>query len=258
MRHPLIVGNWKMHGSRHSVQQLCTELTNGISSHMKASLVVCAPTIFLADVQQQLDGSPIAWGGQDVSMHPPGAHTGDIAATMLQDFGCRYAIVGHSERRTAHREENTTVAQKCAAVLQADITPIICIGETEQQQATGETENILAEQLDAIIQLNGIAALAHSVIAYEPVWAIGTGKTATPTQAQAVHHCIRSQVAQQDAAIAEQLQIVYGGSMNAKNAADLLAQPDIDGGLIGGASLQAASFLAIGALCSSKVKANDR
>lgn len=247
MRQPLIIGNWKMHGSRHSVQQLCTELTSGISSHMKASLAVCAPAIFLADVQQQLNGSPIAWGSQDVSMHPPGAHTGDTAAVMLQEFGCRYAIVGHSERRTAHREDNTTVAKKCAAVLQADITPIICIGETEQQQAAGDTEAVLTEQLNAVIQLNGIAALAQSVIAYEPVWAIGTGKTATPAQAQAVHYFIRSQIAQQDPVIAEQLHIIYGGSMNAKNAADLLAQPDIDGGLIGGASLQSTSFLAIGA-----------
>ena len=249
MRHPLIVGNWKMHGSRDSVQQLLTELTCGMTTSSHATLAVCAPAVFLADVQQQLTVSPIAWGSQDVAMHSSGAHTGDIAATMFRDFGCRYAIVGHSERRIAHQEDNSTVARKCAAALQAGLTPIICIGETEQQQAAGQTEAILTEQLDAIVQLNGIAALANSVLAYEPVWAIGTGKTATPAQAQTMHHFIRSQVAQHDTAIADQLLILYGGSMNANNAADLLAQPDIDGGLIGGASLQAASFLAIYALC---------
>ncbi len=248
MRQPLIVGNWKMNGSRSSVQQLLTAIKTNIKATTNATFAVCAPAIFLTDVQKQLTGSPIAWGGQDISMHPSGAHTGDIAATMLRDFGCQYVIVGHSERRTAHHEDNQTVAKKCAAAIQADLVPILCVGETEQQRAEGQAEAIIVEQLNAVIELNGITSLAQSVIAYEPVWAIGTGKTATPEQAQAMHHFIRSHIAQRDTSIADRLHLLYGGSMQAKNAATLLAQPDIDGGLIGGAALQADSFLAIGEL----------
>ncbi|MEL6710509.1 MAG: triose-phosphate isomerase [Pseudomonadota bacterium] len=243
---PIIIGNWKMHGTRDSVRALLHDLIAHLPDQPYAHYAVCAPTIHLADVQQQLTGSQITWGAQDLSPYLIGAHTGDIAAEMLCDYGCRYVIVGHSERRTQHSESNTLVARKYAAAQQAGLIPILCVGETTEQRAAGETQAVITAQLDAVLQHSGVQSLANSVLAYEPVWAIGTGNTATPEQAQTVHHNIRQQIATHNPAVAQQLSILYGGSMQPRNATDLLAQPDINGGLIGGASLQAETFLAIG------------
>ncbi len=243
---PIIIGNWKMHGTRDSVRRLLSDITTRLPAQPGAQFVVCVPTIYLSIVQEQLTGSRIDYGAQDLSPHLPGAYTGDIAADMLRDYGCRYVIVGHSERRTGHGEDNALVAHKYAAAQQAELIPVLCVGETAQQRAAGETQSVIAAQLDAVLQHSGVQSLATSIVAYEPVWAIGTGNTATPEQAQAVHHAIRQQIAARDPALAQQLPILYGGSMQPQNAADLLAQPDINGGLIGGASLQADSFLAIG------------
>jgi len=245
-RTPVIIGNWKMHGTRDSVRTLLSELTTQLPAQLTVQYAVCAPAIYLAMVQQYLAHSQITWGAQDVSPHLPGAYTGEIAAEMLHDYGCRYVIVGHSERRTQHGEQNTLVAQKYAAAQRAGLTPILCVGESAAQRAAGETQAVITAQLNAVLQHNGAQSFANSIIAYEPVWAIGTGNTASPEQAQAVHQAIRQHIAAHDPSVAQQLSILYGGSMQPQNAPDLLAQPDIDGGLIGGASLQAKSFLAIG------------
>ena len=245
---PLIIGNWKMHGTRASVHQLLSGLKTRMPTQPPALFAVCAPAIFLADIQQQLADSLIAWGGQDISMHTAGAYTGEIAGAMLHEFGCRYVIVGHSERRTNQHETNRMVAKKYAAALRANLTPILCIGETWQQREQNQAQAVIAEQLQQVIEHNGIDALARGIIAYEPIWAIGTGKTATPEQAQMMHRDIRQQIAAHNPIIATALPLLYGGSMQPNNAANLLSQPDIDGGLIGGASLQVDHFLAIGGL----------
>jgi len=192
-----------------------------------------------------LKGTVISWGGQNVSQNEQGAFTGEVATDMLVDFGCKYVIVGHSERRSLYRESDELVAQKFAKAQSAQLIPILCVGELLDEREAGETENVVKRQLEAVINLQGIGSLAQSVIAYEPVWAIGTGKTATPQQAQDVHAFIRGQIAQKDAGIAEKVQILYGGSVKGSNAAELFAMPDIDGGLIGGASLKADDFLTI-------------
>jgi triosephosphate isomerase len=210
-----------------------------------AEVAVCAPAIYIPLVEELLTGSEVAWGGEDLSVHASGAYTGEIAASMLNDFHCKYVIIGHSERRTYHKESDELVAEKYEAAMQAGLIPIFCIGETLDEREQGITNDVVARQVDAVINKLGVAALAKGVVAYEPVWAIGTGKTATPEQAQEVHAFIRSRVAASDASVAEALQILYGGSMNAGNASDLLAQSDIDGGLIGGASLKVDDFLAI-------------
>ncbi|MET0101444.1 MAG: triose-phosphate isomerase [Sedimenticola sp.] len=245
MRQPLVAGNWKMNGSRESIRELLDGIKAGMSDVNVAEVAVCAPYVYLADAQGQLDGSDVAWGGQDVSVHASGAYTGEISTAMLQDFGCKYAIVGHSERRTYHNESDELVAQKYAAARAAGLVPILCIGETLEEREQGITEEVCARQLDAVIDLEGVDALADGVVAYEPVWAIGTGKTATPEQAQDVHAFIRSRVAEKSAGVAEGLRILYGGSMKPDNAEELIAKPDIDGGLIGGASLKAEDFLGI-------------
>ena len=245
MRQPLVAGNWKMNGSRESVRALLDGLKQGIGQVEVAEVAVCPPFIYIPDVQEQLQGTAIAWGGQDVSTEASGAYTGEISTAMLLDFGCRYVIVGHSERRSYHGESDELVAKKYAAARAAGLIPILCVGETLEERESGVTEQVVARQLDAVIDLEGVSALAGGVIAYEPVWAIGTGRTATPEQAQEVHAFIRGRVAQQDGAVAEGLRILYGGSMKPGNAAELLAKPDIDGGLIGGASLQAEDFLGI-------------
>ena len=245
MRQKLVAGNWKMNGSRASIKTLLDGVKQGIAAVESAEVAVCAPFVYLADVQQQLQGSPIAWGAQNLSTEPSGAFTGEIAASMLQDFACKYVIVGHSERRTLYGEDDAVVAEKFAVARAAGLKPIFCIGETLEQRESGVTEEVVARQLDAVMSAQGVSALLDGVIAYEPVWAIGTGKTATPEQAQQVHQFIRQRIASQDASVAEKIQILYGGSMNASNAAELLAQPDIDGGLIGGASLKADDFLTI-------------
>lgn len=234
-----------MHGDEASNRELVTGILEGVPASDKVSLLVCPPYPYLASVASLLEGSSVQLGAQNVSEHEKGAYTGEVAPAMLHDVGCRYAIVGHSERRTLYGESSTQVADKMAAALAAGLVPILCIGETLEEHDAGSTEQVVGDQLAAAIERNGIAAFAAAVIAYEPVWAIGTGKTATPEQAQDVHRYIRSVLAEHDADVAENVQILYGGSVKGDNAAGLFSMPDIDGGLIGGASLKAADFLAI-------------
>jgi triosephosphate isomerase len=245
MRSKLVAGNWKMHGSLTGNEALLGALEAGLASARGFQSVVCVPFPYLAQAQAFLQASPIAWGAQDVSEQAKGAYTGEVSATMLKDFGCRYVIVGHSERRTLHAEDSALVARKMQAAQSQQLRPIVCVGETLTQREAGTTEAVVCEQLDAVIAQGGVGALAQAVVAYEPVWAIGTGKTATPDEAQAVHALIRGRVAAKDAAIANGLQILYGGSVKASNAQALFAMADIDGALVGGASLDAQEFLAI-------------
>jgi triosephosphate isomerase len=245
MRQPLVAGNWKMNGSRDSVAELLDGIEAGVGAVTTAEVAVCPPAVFVPEAQARLSGSPVAWGGQDLSAHDAGAYTGEVSGPMLRDFGCKYVIIGHSERRSYHHESDALVAEKFAAARKHGLVPIFCIGETLEEREGGITEEVVARQVDAVIAHCGVAMLGEGVVAYEPVWAIGTGKTATPEQAQEVHAFIRGRVASHSAAVAEGLRILYGGSMKPDNAAELLAKPDIDGGLIGGASLKAADFLAI-------------
>lgn len=245
MRQPLVAGNWKMNGSLASLRTLLAEIKAGMPAVTNAEMAVCAPAIFIPEVQNILRGTGIAWGGQDISVHDAGAYTGEIAGSMLQEFGCAYVIVGHSERREYHEETNILVAKKCEAALRVNICPILCVGETLEQREKGITENIVGNQLDAVIECGGTDLLSKAVIAYEPVWAIGTGRTATPEQAQDVHAFIRDRIGKHSKETADAIRILYGGSMKPDNAKELLAKPDIDGGLVGGASLKAGDFLAI-------------
>ncbi|TNF59627.1 MAG: triose-phosphate isomerase [Burkholderiales bacterium] len=247
MSRKLIAGNWKMNGGLAANEALVRSMLDGLSGPA-CGIALCAPAPYLSQLQGLLQGSPIDWGAQDVSAHEQGAFTGEVSAAMLRDFGCRYAIVGHSERRQYHGETDETVAAKAQRALAAGITPIVCVGETLQQREAGETEMVVKRQLAAVIHTVG-HCISEIVVAYEPVWAIGTGKTATPEQAQQVHAVLRAQLA---AATTnpKRVHILYGGSMNAANAASLLAQADIDGGLIGGASLKAPDFLQIIAACA--------
>jgi triosephosphate isomerase (TIM) len=245
MRQPLIAGNWKMNGSKQSVTALLDGVSAGMGDVVKAEVAVCAPAIYIPLVQELLQGSAVGWGGEDLSVHDSGAYTGEISAAMLNDFGCKYVLVGHSERRTYHHENDELVAEKFAVAVTAGLVPVLCIGETLEEREQGITEEVVVRQIEAVITRVGIDTLGKGVIAYEPVWAIGTGKTATPEMAQDAHATIRTRIAKSDATVADNMRILYGGSMNAANAAELLAQSDIDGGLIGGASLQAPDFLAI-------------
>ncbi len=245
MRQPLVAGNWKLNGSLASTRELLAGIKAGLEGVTNAEVAVCPPYILIPEAQAQLTGSPIAWGGQNLSSETGGAFTGEIAASMLLDFGCKYVLVGHSERRTLYGEDNALVAKKFAVAREAGLVPILCVGETLEERQQGITEEIVGGQLAAVIDQEGVAALGDAVVAYEPVWAIGTGMTASPEQAQAVHAFIRAQVAQHDVGIADGLRILYGGSMKPGNAAELMAQNDIDGGLIGGAALKADDFLAI-------------
>lgn len=239
----LIAGNWKMNGSLAANAALMGELLAGIGQPA-CDVAVCVPAVYLAQVQLLLAGQGgIALGAQDVSQHESGAYTGDVSAAMLKELGARYVIVGHSERRQYQSETDAQVAVKAQRALAAGLTPIVCVGETLREREQGETESVVSRQLSAVIQLNG-ERLVDLVVAYEPVWAIGTGRTATPEQAQTVHAALRALLAAADSQAAG-VRILYGGSMNAGNAAELLAQPDIDGGLIGGASLKARDFLKI-------------
>lgn len=244
MRRKLVAGNWKMNGNLAENEALLSGILAGMGD-VKASVAVCVPFPYLAQVQAKLSGSAVAWGAQNMSQHAKGAYTGEVSADMLKDFGCAYVIVGHSERRALYGESDEVVAEKFVAVQAAGLTPILCVGETLDERESGLTEQVVGRQLDAVIAKGGVAALAKAVVAYEPVWAIGTGKTATPEQAQAVHAFIRAKIRALDAAVAKGLIIQYGGSMKPNNAMELLGQPDIDGGLIGGASLNADDFLAI-------------
>lgn len=245
MRQPLVAGNWKMNGTVASVRELLSGVKEGAREIAACEVAVCPPYVFIPMAQAELAGSTVAWGGQNLSTEKSGAFTGEVAASMLLDFGCRYVIVGHSERRTLYGEDDTLVARKYAVARAAGLKPILCVGETLDEREKGITEEVVARQLDAVIDLEGIKALADGVIAYEPVWAIGTGVTATPEQAQEVHAFIRGRIAERDADVAQALRILYGGSMKPSNAAELVEKPDIDGGLIGGASLVAGDFLAI-------------
>ena len=241
MRKNLIVGNWKMHGS-HSAN---AELLAGIvgARPFAADVAVCVPFPYLSGTAVALASTDIRWGAQDCSAHEQGAYTGEVSAGMLHEFGCRYALVGHSERRQYHGESDALVADKAKAALARGITPIVCVGETLVQREAGETESVVKRQLSVVIH-----ALAHCagemVVAYEPVWAIGTGRTASPEQAQAVHHLLRAQL-RAATSRADAMTLLYGGSVKPDNASILFSQPDIDGGLVGGASLKAADFVAI-------------
>lgn len=245
MRRKLVVGNWKMHGGLASNRALLEGVLTGVKGLRAADFGVCVPYPYLAQAQSVLQGSNVAWGAQNLSQHDKGAYTGEVAPGMLVDFGCRYAIVGHSERRALYHESNDITAAKFDAALRFGLTPIFCVGETLEEREGGVTEQVVGRQLEVILNHVGAQDMAKAVVAYEPVWAIGTGKTATPEQAQAVHAFIRQRVAQLDAGVAQGLRILYGGSMKPGNAAELMGMPDIDGGLIGGASLVAEEFVAI-------------
>ncbi len=245
MRRKLVAGNWKMHGSLAQNASLLQAVRAGMESMPSVGCAVCVPFPYLTQTQAALSGSNVQWGAQDVHQLDKGAYTGEVSAAMLQDFGCQYAIVGHSERRTYYGETSHLVAEKFLAAKQGGLTPILCVGETLEQREAGITEAVIAEQLDALTNLAGVEALRNAVVAYEPVWAIGTGKTASSEQAQAVHQFIRQRIAAADAQIAAELVILYGGSVKANNAPELFGMPDIDGGLIGGAALVAEDFLAI-------------
>lgn len=242
MKKKLIAGNWKMNGSTAFNAALISALKES-SAQWACDVVVCAPAVYLSQVASLTSGSRLDCGAQDVSAHEPGAFTGEISAEMLRDFGVRYAIVGHSERRHYHGESDAVVASKARRALACGITPIVCVGETLAQREAGQTEEVVKRQLAAVIHANG-PCISEIVVAYEPVWAIGTGKTATPEMAQQVHSVLRAQLHAASGS-ADRVRILYGGSMNATNASQLLAQKDIDGGLIGGAALKSADFLTI-------------
>lgn len=244
MRRKLVAGNWKMNGSLTANASLLAGIKSGLG-RSNCDVAVCVPAPYFSQCQAELTGSAISWGGQDLSMHESGAYTGEVSATMLLDFGCRYVIVGHSERRAYHGETNDVVVKKTVFALKSGLTPIVCVGETLAQREAGQTDSIVGEQIDAVLNSLTASDLANLVIAYEPVWAIGTGKTATPQMAQDVHAMLRSKLAAKDVAGAAKVQILYGGSMKPDNAKELLSMPDIDGGLIGGAALKAADFLSI-------------
>jgi triosephosphate isomerase len=254
MRVKLVAGNWKMNGTLASSQALLKAILPPLSALNRARYAVCAPFPYLAAAGQALRGSKVALGAQDLSPFEDGAYTGGVSGAMLADCGCRYVIVGHSERRSVFGEGDDTVGLKYAQALKHRLTPVLCVGETLAEREANATEAVVARQLDAVIQRCGQAALAEGVIAYEPVWAIGTGRTATPQQAQVVHAFIRGRVGASDRRLAENLLILYGGSVKANNAVQLFAMADVDGGLIGGASLVAEEFVAI---CSAAQGAKE-
>ena len=245
MRKFLVAGNWKMNGDSAANSELIGGILAGLPQTDNVEVLVCPPSPYLAAVNGLLEGSKVMLGSQNVSEHTSGAFTGEISPPMLKEVGCQFALVGHSERRSLYGETSEQVAAKFAAALAAGLTPVLCIGETLEEREAGNTETVINEQLNAVVDDSGIEAIASAVIAYEPVWAIGTGMTATPDQAQDVHRHIRGMLEAQNADIAAGVQILYGGSVKGDNAAGLFGMPDIDGGLIGGASLKAADFLAI-------------
>jgi len=245
-RQPLVAGNWKMNGSLAANQKLVSGLLDAGSAGLGgAEVAMCVPYPYLDQVSRLLKDTPVLLGAQDVSVHESGAYTGEVSAVMLKEFGCRYVLVGHSERRAMHAESDALVVQKFDVACKAGMTPVLCVGECQEERLGGETLQVVFRQLDALLDTLGAESLSGAVLAYEPVWAIGTGMTATPEQAQEVHLALRERVAERNASVAATLRIVYGGSVKAGNAAELFAQPDIDGGLVGGASLDAIEFLAI-------------
>jgi triosephosphate isomerase len=245
MRRPLVAGNWKLNGSRRANAELIAHLRQGLAAPRRCDLLVCPPFVYLGELAGALAGSVIGLGGQDVAAEASGAFTGEVSAAMLRDVGCTHTIVGHSERRALYGETDAIVGRKFAAALAGGLTPILCVGETLDERQAGATETVVGRQLDAVLAVVPAADWGTSILAYEPVWAIGTGQTATPAQAQAVHAFIRARIASRDARMAAQLRILYGGSVKGANAAALFAEPDIDGGLVGGASLDARDFLLI-------------
>lgn len=248
MRRKLIAGNWKMNGSLAANAVLLTGIRSGLGE-ARCDVAVCVPAPYLAQCRDALGGSPVRWGAQDLSVHESGAYTGEVSAAMLMDFGSRYVIVGHSERRSYHGETDPLVADKALRALAAGLVPIACVGETLEEREAGQTEAIVSRQLNALLSVLSTEQCSRIVVAYEPVWAIGTGKTATPEMAQEVHGLLRRQLKAKSLAAADTVAILYGGSMKPDNAAQLLAMPDIDGGLIGGASLKASDFLSIIRAC---------
>jgi triosephosphate isomerase len=244
MRRSLVVGNWKMNGTRSSAESLAQGIIAGLGADV-ADIAICVPYVFLNEIGKVVNNTPLALGAQNVADKASGAYTGEISATMLKEYGCKYAIVGHSERRTYYGDTDQSVAARFCQAQEQDVTPVLCIGETLEQREQEQTFEMITTQLDAVVAVAGIAAFNNAVIAYEPVWAIGTGRTASDEQAQEVHHFIRNYLAAKDQVVAEKIQILYGGSAKPDNAKGLFAMPDIDGGLIGGASLDAESFLKI-------------
>jgi triosephosphate isomerase len=245
-RQPLIAGNWKMNGGQQQSRALVEALIAGVGQRRAPEMLLCPPFVYLSSAAHWLQDSPIKLGGQNLSEHVgKGAYTGEVAGAMLADIGCTYVIVGHSERRTLYNESDTVVAAKFRSAQAADLSPILCVGETLEERQAGRTEAVVTRQISAVANDAGYGAFAQAVIAYEPIWAIGTGQTATPEQAQEVHALIRGLIAAGDATIASGLRILYGGSVKGSNARELFGQNDIDGGLVGGASLDGADFLAI-------------
>jgi len=244
MRKTIVAGNWKMNASKDSVESLVTDILSG-ASDVSAEIIVCAPFPYLSQVEVLIEGSNLMLGAQNLNVNASGAFTGEVSAEMIKDFGANHVIVGHSERRSLYGETSEIVAEKTKAAIDSGLTPILCLGESLDQRESGKTESVVSEQLNKVIKMVGIEAFNNIIIAYEPVWAIGTGMTATPEQAQAVHKFIRDLLASSDQNIADKTAILYGGSMNAGNAVELISCADIDGGLIGGAALKAEDFLQI-------------
>lgn len=244
-RRPLVMGNWKLNGSKVMARELIAGLKAELVEVKGCDVAIAPPVMYLAEAEAALEGSNIVLGSQNVDVNVSGAYTGDISTDMLKDFGAKYIIIGHSERRTYHKECDGFIAKKFAALKAAGLIPVLCIGETEAENGAGQTEAVCARQIDAVLNTLGAEAFNGAVIAYEPVWAIGTGKSATPAQAQSVHKFIRDHIAKQDQAVADQVILQYGGSVNDANAAELFTQPDIDGALVGGASLKATAFAVI-------------
>jgi triosephosphate isomerase len=245
MRRKLVAGNWKMHGSLAENQTRLTQLVSALKNNETIDVAVFSTAPYLFQCKSLLAASGIKWGAQDVSQHASGAYTGEVATSMLEDFACQYALVGHSERRELFHENDQIVADKFVALLGSSVQPILCVGETLAQRESGDTMAVIVDQIEAVLNKTGIAGFSRAVIAYEPVWAIGTGKTATPEQAQDVHKAIRAHLAQYDTEIAQTIQIVYGGSVKPDNAEAIFAQPDVDGALVGGASLNSNDFVKI-------------
>ena len=244
-RRPLVMGNWKLNGSKAMTRELIAGLKAELADVKGCNVSIAPPVMYLAEAEAALKGSNIVLGAPNVDVNVSGADTGHISTDMLKDFGAKYIIIGHSERRTYHKESDEFVAKKFAALKAAGLIPVLCIGESEAENEAGQTEAVCARQIDAVLNTLGAEAFNGAVIAYEPIWAIGTGKSATPAQAQAVHKFIRDHIAKQDKAVAEQVILQYGGSVNDANAAELFTQPDIDGALVGGASLKAPAFAVI-------------
>ncbi|HBO38702.1 MAG TPA: triose-phosphate isomerase [Pasteurellaceae bacterium] len=245
VRRPLVMGNWKLNGSKAFTQELIANLKTELAGIDGCDAAIAPPVMYLSEAEVALSGSKIALGAQNVDVNTQGAFTGDISTAMLKDFGAKYIIIGHSERRTYHKESDEFIAKKFGVLKEAGLIPVLCIGESEAENEAGKTEEVCARQIDAVINALGVEAFKDAVIAYEPIWAIGTGKSATPKQAQAVHAFIRGHIAKKSQAVADQVIIQYGGSVNDANAAELFTQPDIDGALVGGASLKAPAFAVI-------------